>query len=266
MISLIATELNFGLAAGCLIWIPVAVGLVAMVGWMIQGEVDAAFGLICVIVLVTMGGLALVAPNQKMAPYLLIGAFSLVVLFPFVRSQKDKRELARIDLDQLEKAYDELKKNPRNVGARFRVAKLLHSRGIVDQAIVLAEESLKNVPRGVFEEEAQTLKKWKRQPIPQPVRGIHCLMCGHKNKAGTTFCMGCNGPLLLYYARGQWINPNLLKRVLLVWMALIVPLLGMPISRELLDPNKSVIISVFLLSISAVLVVLAVMGFKDANA
>jgi hypothetical protein len=49
-------------------------------------------------------------------------------------------------------------------------------------------------------------------------------------------------------------------------MALMVPLLGIPISRELVDPNKSVIISVFLLGISAVLVVLAVMGFKDAKA
>ncbi len=266
MISIPATELNIGLAAGCLIWIPISIGLVAMIGWMIQGEVDVAFGIICVIVLMTMGGLALVAPNQKMAPYLLIAALSLVVLFPMVRSHKEKLELAKIDLDQLEKAYDELKMNRLNVGARFRIAKLLHARGIVDQAIVLAEESLKNVPRGVFEEEAQALKKWKRHPVPQPVPGVNCLMCGHKNKAGTTFCQNCNGPVLLYYAKGQWIHPNLLKRVLLIWMALIVPLLGIPISRELLDPNKSVIISVFLLGISAVLVVIAVMGFKDANA
>jgi len=263
---LAVNEFSIGLAAGCLIWIPVIIGVVAMVGWVIQGEVDAIFGVTAILVLLTIGGMAMVTTNQKIAPYLLAGACSAVILFPIARSQSDKRALIKLDLEKLEKAYEDLKINPRNIGARFRVAKILHSRGLVDQAIVLAEESLKGAPRGVFEEEMQTLKGWKRHPIAQPVPGVTCLACGQKNKAGTAFCKGCGGPVLLYYAKGLWINPHSLRKVLLIWLAIMLPLVGMPIAKETLDSTKTVIISVLLLSISAVLVVLALKVFKDADA
>jgi hypothetical protein len=259
-------QFSIGLAAGCLIWIPVVIGIVSLIGWMIQGEIDTVFGLVCVLALLTMGGLALVSKNQDVAPYLMGGAFSAVLLFPIARSQKNSRDLAKLDLEKLEKAYEELKSNPRNLGARFQVAKILHSRGLADQAIVLAEEALKGAPRGVFEEELQTLKKWKRQPIAQPVPGITCLSCGQKNKAGSPFCKACGGPILLYYAKGQWINPYSLRKVMLIWLAILVPLVGVPLAKETLSANEVILAAVALLTISAILLFLALKVIKDVDA
>jgi hypothetical protein len=195
-----------------------------------------------------------------------LAAFSAVLLFPVVRRQKDRRDFAKLDMERLEKAYEDLRKNPKNIGALLKVAAILQSRGLTGQAVVLAEETLKHAPKGVFEEEHRTLKQWKREPIAQPVPGITCLDCGMRNKAGIVFCSKCKAPILLYYAKGHWMNPFAMRKLLLFWLAVIVPLVGLPVTTELLGVDKRVPIAVMLLGVSAMLIIVALRVPKDVDA
>jgi len=244
-------QLTTGLISGCLIWIPISIGTISLIGWMIQGEVDVLAGLFGIALALVIGGLALVSKDQQMAPFLFAASVSILVLFPVARAQHEKRETAKIDLELLEKAYGALGENPQNVFFRVKIAKILYDRGIRDQAVSLAENALRGAPKDVFEAELRMLRTWKRAPMAQPPPNITCVACGARNKPGEPFCYRCGAPVLLHYAKGHWVHPTLFRRILLIWIAAAVPILGIPLAGINLSPNESPILVVLLLGFSA---------------
>lgn len=248
-----------------LIWIPVTVGILAFIGWSIQGEIEPLYGFVGVVLALSLGGMCLVPSTRHLAPYMTVCAFLALVLVPYGRAQHERRELAKIDLDRVEKAYDTLRVDRKNIDARIKIAKVLYSRGYHAQAVILAEEALKNAPRALFEEELQMLKQWKIRPVPQPVPGITCIECGHRNKAGQPFCAKCRAPILLHYARGNWVPPSVFKSLLLIWIAGGVSIVGIPLAQHRLSPNKSSWAVVLLLCCSALIAWLALRKKREVS-
>ncbi|HEY3779452.1 MAG TPA: zinc ribbon domain-containing protein [Fimbriimonadaceae bacterium] len=245
------------LACAGLIWIPVIIGVLSFVGWAIQGEIEPIVGIAGVIIALTLGGLAIVPNTRHLAPFLLASALGAMILIPMARAQHEKMELAKIDVGRVEKAYDLLRKDRNNVEAKMRIAKVLYKRGYTAQAITLASNALDKAPRALYEEELRMLRQWQVHPIAQPVPGLTCVECGAKNKAGEVFCGKCRAPILLHYARGSWVAPNAFRRMLMIWVAGGLSIVGIPLAQSRMLPNKSRVVVVLLLSCSALIVWLA---------
>jgi hypothetical protein len=245
------------LVCATLIWIPVTIGILSFIGWAIQGEIEPLVGFAGVIIALLLGGLAIVPNTRHLAPFLLVSAVGAMILLPMARAQYEKRELGQIDLHKVEKAYELLRRDRNNIEARMRIAKVLYQRGYHPQAVTLASAALDKAPRALFEEELRLLRQWQTHPIAQPVPGLTCIECGAKNKAGEVFCAKCRAPILLHYAKGSWVAPNAFRRLLMIWIAGGLSIVGIPLAQYRMSPNKSGVVVVLLLSCSGLIVWLA---------
>jgi hypothetical protein len=259
------SPVSIGLVAGCLVWIPVTIWIVALIGWMIQGEVDVLIGFCGLALGVGIGALAFVSRNQEIAPYLLFASISMLLIVPLIRAFANKRELAQMDVEQIEKGYDQLDEKPDNVGAKFRIAKMLYQRGAVEQAVAIADKALEGLPKAIFEDEHRTVRTWKRTIVNAKATQVTCLRCGASNKLGDLYCYRCQGPLMLFYARGSWVHPVIFRRVLIVWMAAMVSIVGIPLAAANLPAGKSTPAVFVLLMITVALGFLAFKGIGNTE-
>jgi hypothetical protein len=253
------------LVCATLIWIPVTIGILSFIGWAIQGEVEPLVGFAGIVISLSLGGLAIVPNTRHLAPFLLVAALGAMILIPMARAQHEKWEHAKIDLGRVERAYELLRRDRNNIEAKMRIAKVLYQRGYVPQAVTLAEKALDKAPRAVFEEEFRMLRQWQVHPIAQPVPSLVCIECGSKNKPGEVFCGKCRAPILLHYARGSWVAPNAFRRMLLIWVAGGLSIVGIPLAQSRMLPNKSSLVVVLLLGCSALIVWLALRKGKEGS-
>lgn len=246
-------------------FIPLVVWLMTTVHWMFMGEVDVLTGFVAIVAGFAMGVMALTPPVPILSPIFCGVVWLTVLFFPIVRSAWDKRALASIDLDSLDKAYVGLQTKPDNVGLKIKIAKLLYSRGLTGHAIVLAEEALKGMPEQIFHEELKMISQWRLSAgDPQTVRSLPCLECGNLNTPGRLHCQKCGAPFLLHHAKGKWMGPNLARRVIAIWTAGIAMLAGVPMALTYLVAWQAVIALVALAAASFAIVVRAFHSGKEA--
>jgi len=256
---------NFSVIAAGLIWVPVCIAVMTLIGWIIQAEIDATAGALGIALSVGIGAVAFISPDPATAPSLLLAAISMLVLFPVGRSFREKREMALLDLEQMERAYEMLAKNQNDVGAKLKIAKMLQRRGNTGNAVEVAEAALKGMPHDLFTEELRMIAMWKRTGFFHTLPVV-CVTCLARNQGGSVFCYRCGAPVMLHFAKGQWVHPALMRRLLLGWMACVIPIIGIPVAATNLPPAKSGPIVVVLLCVAGLIGWLALKGWRSATA
>jgi ribosomal protein L40E len=227
-----------------------------MVHWMIQGDVDFGFGIVSIVVAGLLGAVMLNPPNGLtwISPLIAVAlAFSVFAFVP-LRQALEGRELVAIELDQLDRAYKQLDERPGNLGARFKIAKLVHRRGFYGHAMAIAEDALKQMPEEFFQEEHKVVATWKRTELePGDLRGLGCVECGFSNPPGEIYCKRCGSKYLLDQAKGKWIGRTLGRKILASWVALMGVFVGIPITALALPLVPAIIgvlgISILILTI-----------------
>lgn len=220
---------------GILVWVPLTVWILSIIQWMIMGEVDSVNGLLGIGMGIALGVLTLRPPTPMLSPWIFGMTWLTVMLYPTIRASLDRRLLVGIDLESLEKTYKALNDKPGNIGLKLKVARLAYSRGLIGQAIALAEESLKGLPPQLFEDEHKMILKWRHGAgNPQHIRSLPCLECGFAVAAGHLHCSKCGAPVLLHHARGQWLGPNLARRLIAGWTSSMAVLIGAPMAATFL--------------------------------
>ncbi len=233
---------------GCLVWGPIAIWVYGLISWTVMGEIDALFGIVGAMLGIVLGAAIMLQPNPQLAPFLVVGVFTLVAIFPWLRSIAQKRELAMIDIDAIERAYEQLQERPDGFGPRIRIARLIYARGLHGHAIVLAEETLKPLPRSIVEDDMRQLRLWKLAAQPHDFQSITCVDCGRENPPGTLFCSRCRAPILLFHARGAWTGRKTTRKLLAAWVACMAGMVGIPLAATTMPPAMSgVVVSLLLL-------------------
>lgn len=245
-------------AAGCLVWVPIAIWVISMIHWMVQGDIDAGFGFLGIAAGLTLGGMTVFVPNPDIAPYLLIAATSTIVAFPVVRRIANRHALAQLDVEQVERAYEMLDEKPNNLAANLRLARVLYDRGVCGHAIVIAEEALKGVPPTYFQDEARMLRQWKLDTTePKHFRELPCFRCGALNPPGVIYCSKCASPFLLDYAKGRWLEPSTMHRVVAFWFAAVLLLIAIPLTVSNFDPAISMLLILVEVVVAGTILLLA---------
>lgn len=248
---------SLAILIGCLVWAPIALWVYSLISWTIMGEIDALFGIVGAFLGIALGVAIMLQPHPSLAPYLVASVFTLVLVFPYLRSVLTRRELAQIDIESIERAYEQLDERPDGFGPKMRIARLIYGRGLRGHAITLAEEALKPFPRSFVEDDLRQVRIWKATAIPDDFHPIRCLECGKENPSGTLFCLRCHSRILLRYARGSWSGKRSARRLLAAWIASMAGLVGIPLAGIALPPVAASVVVTFLLAGSAILVYLA---------
>ncbi|MCB8933148.1 MAG: hypothetical protein M9921_12530 [Fimbriimonadaceae bacterium] len=235
---------------GCVVWIPVAIWVISLVHWMIQGDIDVVFGIPGVIAAFVLGGFTLNPPTPALSPVFLMVAVLGVVLFPSLRAALDRRALARIDDESLASAHDALKEKPDNVGARLRIARVIAQKGLPGHAAAIAYAALHGLPEAHFTAELREAAKWKAQgAYPDASRPIVCAACGESNGPGDLYCSRCRAPFLLDWAQGRWSGDRTARKLVAVWISAILAMVGIPSAAAALPPVVAVLAIVVLFAL-----------------
>lgn len=222
----------FAFIVGCAVWLPLGFWVVSIVGWMIQGELDAIAGLIAIVAAFVLGYYTMMPPLPWMGPVFFVGAVSLLGLYPAARAAFEQRALVKIDIETIEKCYLAIRERPNNVGAYLRLARTLYARGLKGQAVSIAESVIKGLPRVGFEEEMRQVRQWKQLTKPDDFIPIECIECGVSNDPVRIFCRRCGSDYLADYAKGRWISRRSARKLVLGWAIGMMALLGVPLSME----------------------------------
>ena len=224
---------------GCITWAFLIVWILSMVHWTIQAEIDTGFGIIAIIFGIGLGFLVFNPPagNDFISPLVTLTVVASVILFIPLRSLINRHELVAIDMDAIDRAYRQLEERPNNVGARFKIAKLIYQRGLHGHAIKLADDALQNMPQDFFAEEHKMVDMWKRAGHDADTfKALSCVECGAHNPPGELYCKGCGAKFLLDQAKGKWIGRAMVRKLMAVWVAMLGVFVGIPVSAVALPP------------------------------
>lgn len=248
---------------GCLSIIPLAVWAVSVIHWMIMDEMDFLFGTVAILCAVLLGLVVMSPPDPMYSPIAFVGIILLMIVFPIVKRQLDRRELVAIDVEQIEAAYQMLAEKPDNASAMFKLAERLYHRGLVAHAIGVGERALSNMPQSLFPEENRAVNKWKHTVKPT-TQTLPCLECGRQNVGANVYCEGCGAAYLALYARGRWLGSALALRLVAAWVAAMVTLVGLPFTLKSIDDTVMVVALCVLQLVLAGMLVWRAFIYKEA--
>jgi len=212
-----------GVLMPCFIWIAMPGWAIYLVHRMIMAELDTLIGFLALCATAYLGFLAWRPPQEWMGLGAVVAFFSIVVGLPLM----EKLNMASADkalmLEQIETQYTQLRRNPQNAIATFRLAKYAYEHGMAGHALALAEIAIPSLPVGLFREEHKTIALWRMTVGPQHQAPVKCLGCGNDCHPGEAFCSKCWAPFIYDRIRGGVFRTSSVgRKVLLVWVAIVV--------------------------------------------
>lgn len=202
---------------GCLVWIPIAIWVVALVHWTVQGDLDIVVLVAGFFAAVALGYTTMNPPDPTWSPILFGLATGSIAVLPIARSAFARRAVEAMEVERAEHAYATLRLKPNDLGARMKLARVLFAKGFVGEAIKVAEPALSGMPRHLAADEIREFEAWRYQAKdPALFRGLPCLNCRTMNTPGEIYCSKCGAPFLLDAIRGPFSRGGLGRKVVVV--------------------------------------------------
>lgn len=237
--------------SGCFVWVFLAIWIYSLIVWAVQGDVDFPICLVGISVALALGYLTMNPPRPEFAPWIALATAAPVVCYPFLSAGMQKRALVQIDIEDVARAYDALGHRPTNPALKFRLAKALYNRGMVNAAVAIGQSCLKELPQRHYLDEYRMLAGWRTHADKNPPATFACLQCGKPNEPGIVFCQGCGGRLFLPHAEGKWVGRATLQRVMVVWFGLMLLAFGIPAATMALQPLAALLVILLMLGLAA---------------
>lgn len=197
--------------------------------WTIAGDIDPLAGILTMLVLAGTMFVSLATGNQVMQGVAVVGAVSLIAMFPFASNYLDRHDLREINADHIDRAILELSIRPDNFPAWFKLSEGLFTAGYHGHAIALAEQTLDRIPnnmdpfqnrsmRDMYRSEEIMVKKWRRDATnPKRHQSVACPKCRTLNQPGTINCIKCETPYLLLLSRKVGTRSGAFAKLVIGW-------------------------------------------------
>jgi hypothetical protein len=180
----------------------------------------------------------------------MFGIFSLTVGIPILQVVLDKYDDKVLEAEQISLCYQQIRMNPQNFLAAFRLARLLYNRNDKDVAIAIADHAIIHMNRGIFREEYREYEYWKQRQVGPPLTEIECAACNKIAPAGALICPHCLGSIHLDRARKfSVVHNKKLQKVITIYATLLIVLMAMPLVAQL-NPVLSIALTIGLLAIA----------------
>jgi hypothetical protein len=220
--------------------LPIAVWVIAIIHWMLDGSVEVAHGFVGIGIALALATLILMSENPVVRAALFVSVLTTLVVVPFADGQLMRRVSKQLDTDALERAHEAFATNPANASARFEIARWLEAFGLVGHAIAIAEEAKNALPddrdpvsnrsiQDMFAPEIRRLADWKARATVADFRRAPCPRCKAMNPPGAIACTRCGGPYLLDLARSQSVRSRFVGRLIIAWAIASVVFAAVPL-------------------------------------
>lgn len=245
--------------SGCLIWIPIAVWMVAVIHLWVGGDIEAPFALSAI-----GTGLAIIyftinPPVDWLSPVLFAATIVTLALFVPIRRLATSHELKEVDYERLERAVEAYEQRPDNVAASLAAAELLFQYGQIGHAIALADKALVGANPAHYSREQRALAEWKALEVRNPSPIPECIRCGTSNAAGTLKCGRCGAPVLVDVVRGKVVPGALMHKLVTAWAVGTLVIVGIPVVFAYLH-GSPILLAAGILAVGAIAVLVAVKG------
>ena len=164
--------------------------VIKFIGMWMEGEVEGAhagFGILLYICLIA-GVMGAPGPGKVILVLFIVAS---AVMLPTFMQVSDTIQINRMEDDSFAILQQALERDAMDAPARMELARMLHKRGELDQAIEHLDWILKTWPRLGYRVKAE-LDSWKREKervgVPQP---IFCHRCRAENAWNAARCAEC---------------------------------------------------------------------------
>jgi hypothetical protein len=159
----------------------------------------------------------------------LVGIFMLLIGLPIITFLADKWDDKQMAAEQIKICYQQIRMNPQNGLAAFRLAQHIYKRGEVDIAIAIASRSMPQMAPSLFREEHKMYHYWLSKANPNAPKEMACASCKRMVPCGALICPNCLGNLHLdrvqVFTLTHFVHT---QKIIAVWVTVIICLIAIP--------------------------------------
>lgn len=164
----------------------------------------------------------------------LAGILSLSVGLPLLTAVSDKLDDKMLEADAIRNCYQQIRMNPQNAMAAFRLAQILYKKGDKHVAVAIGSNAILSMPKSRFMEEHNQLHYWSRNVDPTVPDTVVCVACHKEAPASALICPNCLGSLHLERAlKGRVRSSRNFTKGVAVWIVAVASLLAIPLVGQL---------------------------------
>lgn len=166
-------------------------------------------------------------------PYLhycsIAGILLLLIGLPIITFLADKWDDKQMAAEQIKICYQQIRLNPQNAMAGFRLAQHVYQRGEIDIAIAIASRSIPQMAPSLFREEHKIYHYWLSKRNPNAPKDIPCASCKRMVPCGELICPNCLGNLHLDRVQ-VFTMSNIVhtQKIIAIWVTVIICLIAIP--------------------------------------
>lgn len=196
----------------------------------VMGEIGCMTALLMAGTAVYLFGIICLIDDPYLHYCAIAGIFSLLIGLPVLTFLTEKWDDRVIESEQIKVCYQQIRMNPQNAMAAFRLAQILHRKGEKYIAVAIADGAIPHMAPHLFREEHKQYVIWKNTADPTAPTEVQCAACKKMAPAGALICPHCLGSLHLDRVQKFNISTNTkTQKIVAVWMTILIVLFAIPL-------------------------------------
>lgn len=185
---------------------------------MMAGTAGYLFGVICLI------------QDTYLHYAAIAGIFSLLIGLPVLTYFGDKWDDRHMEAEQIRICYQQIRLNPQNAMAAFRLATLIYKKGDKNVAVAIADGAIGHMAPHLFREEHKLYHFWKSKADPTAPTEIQCAACKKYAPVGALICPHCLGNLHLDRVQVFTVKSTIKsQQIIAIWGTILAVLFAIPL-------------------------------------
>lgn len=216
----------------CLVFIGFPIFFIYLLNRSVMGEIGCVTAILMAFTVVYLLGVLWKIEDPIMHYSALAGIGTLFVALPVLEKVTDKISDVAMQSEQIKVCYQQIRMNPQNAMAAFRLGKILYERGDKESGLAVASEALRHLPASAFREEHRLVALWSQKTDISNLANINCAACGHSVYPSALICPRCLGSLHLDRSQLSGVLYNRkTQKVITIWSCLLlivflIPMMG----------------------------------------
>ncbi|MBI1334650.1 MAG: hypothetical protein JST12_08330 [Armatimonadetes bacterium] len=216
----------------CLMFLVLPPFFIYLMNRSIMGEIGCATALLMTGTSVYLFGIICLIDDPYLHYAAIAGIISLLIGLPVLTAITEKWDDRQMESEQIKICYQQIRMNPQNAMAAFRLAQILHKKGEKHVAIAIADGCIPHMAPHLFREEHKQYVYWKNTADPTAPTEVQCAGCRKMAPAGALICPHCLGSLHLDRAQKFNVATNKKsQKIFAVWVTILVVLFAIPLLR-----------------------------------
>ncbi len=233
MLPLAELHIPMGSLFPCVLFLILPGFFIYLMNRSVMGEIGCATALLMAGTAVYLFGVICLIEDTYLHYAALAGIFSLLVGLPILTVITEKWDDRVMEAEQIRTCYQQIRMNPQNAMAAFRLAQILYRKGEKFVAIAIADGCIPHMNVNLFKDEHKEYLKWKSKADPTAPTEVHCPGCQRMAPAGALICPNCLGSLHLDRAQKFNLRTNSgTQKIVAIWMTILICLFAIPLLQN----------------------------------